>query len=210
LFSHLPRWDLTSKLKLFFSADVARRLDASDPYAEMEGRLPQGYAQWDYFSRAQYLEAKYLLPGYLLSSQADRVAMAHSVEGRYPFLDHRVVEFANSIPPRLKMKVLEEKYILKRAAGGLVPAAIRNRRKQPYRAPEGKSFFAGNAREYVEAVLAPQHIRRHGIFEAQAVQKLVEKVRRGQAIGIKDNMALVGILSTQLVVDQFIDHFGEV
>ena len=210
LFSHLPRWELTAKLKLFFSGDVARRLDATDPYAELEGRLPEGYARWDYFSRAQYLEAKYLLPGYLLSSQADRVAMAHSVEGRYPFLDHRVVEFANALPPRLKMKVLEEKYILKRAAGGLVPAAIRNRRKQPYRAPEGKSFFTGGAREYVEAVLGPQHIRRHGIFEAKAVQKLVEKVRRGQAIGIKDNMALVGILSTQLVMDQFIDHFGEV
>lgn len=209
-FSHLPRWELTSKLKMFFSDDVKGRVEADDPYAQLEAQLSEEYDGWDNFSQAQYLEAQYLLPGYLLSSQADRVAMAHSVEGRYPFLDHRVVEFANSIPPRLKMKVLDEKYILKRAAGGLVPEVIRNRPKQPYRAPEAKSFFEGSAQEYVETALAPERIRSHGVFQPTAVQRLVEKVRCGQAIGIKDNMALVGVLSTQLVLDQFIDHFGEV
>src|SRR5258706_15744358 len=103
-FSPLPRWELTSKLKLFFSDEVRRALAADDPYAALEADLPEAYARWDYFSRAQYLEAKYLLPGYLLSSQADRMSMANSVEGRYLFLDHRVVEFANALPPRLKMK----------------------------------------------------------------------------------------------------------
>ena len=210
LFSHLPRWELTSDLKMFFSNDVRRELEGTDPYADLERQLPEDYDGWDGFSRGQYLEAQYLLPGYLLSSQADRVAMAHSVEGRYPFLDHRVVEFANSIPPRLKMKVLNEKYILKRAARALVPEAIRKRSKQPYRAPEAKSFFNGGAQEYVQAALSPERIRSHGIFQPAAVDRLVEKVRRGQAIGIKDNMALVGVLSTQLALDQFIDHFGEV
>jgi asparagine synthase (glutamine-hydrolysing) len=210
LFSHLPRWELTSKLKIFLSPECLRRVAADDLYEQIEAQLPKDYDRWDCFSRAQYLETKYLLPGYILSSQADRVAMAHSIEARYPFLDHRVVEFANGLPPGLKMKVLREKYILKRAAGGLVPASIRNRAKQPYRAPDGKSFFAGSAREYAEAALSSARIDRNGIFHAAAVQKLVEKVRRGQAIGIKDNMAFVGVLSTQLAVDQFIDHFGEV
>ncbi|HEY6198887.1 MAG TPA: asparagine synthase (glutamine-hydrolyzing) [Candidatus Binatia bacterium] len=210
LFSHLPRWELTSKLKMFLSPEVLHRAADSDLYREVEAQLPPAYDRWDGFSRAQYLEAKYLLPGYLLSSQADRVAMAHSIEARYPFLDHRVVEFANALPPRLKMKVLREKYILKRAATGLVPESIRKRAKQPYRSPDGKSFFAGGAREYAEAALSPERIGRHGIFQPAAVRKLVEKVRGGQAIGIKDNMAFVGVLSTQLVVDQFIDHFGEV
>ena len=58
------------------------------------------------------------------SSQGDRMAMAHSVEGRYPFLDHRVVRFAPALPPRLKMKVLNAKYLLKRSAAGLVPERI--------------------------------------------------------------------------------------
>lgn len=209
-FSHLPRWELTAKLKMFFSPEVTRELAADEPYADLLSQLPEEYGGWDRFGRAQYLEACYLLPGYLLSSQADRVGMAHSIEGRYPFLDHRVVEFANAMPPSLKMKALDEKHILKRAAGGLVPETIRRRRKQPYRAPEAKSFFDGAAEEYVEAALAPERLRRHGIFQPAAVGRLIDKVRRGQAIGIKDNMAMVGVLSTQLVLDQFIDHFGEV
>lgn len=158
---------------------------------------------------AQYLESVLLLPGYILSSQGDRVAMAHSVETRFPFLDHRVTQFAASIPPTLKMKVLNEKYILKRCAERLVPRSIARRTKQPYRAPEGKSFFvAGKARDYVEEALSPQRIRKAGIFDPAAVQSLLEKFRQGVAIGIKDNMAMTGIVSTQLVVDQFIERMG--
>ncbi len=108
------------------------------------------------------------------------------------------------------MKALDEKYVLKRAAESLLPRSIRKRFKQPYRAPEAKSFFAGPAREYVAALLAPERIRAHGVFQPAAVEKLVEKVRRGGAIGIKDNMALVGVLSTQLVMEQFIGRAGEV
>ncbi len=74
-------------------------------------------AGMDYFSAAQYLESKTLLANYLLSSQGDRMAMAHSIEGRFPFLDHRLVEFACTIPVSLRMKVLNEKNILKKAMG---------------------------------------------------------------------------------------------
>ncbi len=210
-FSHLPRWDLTSRTKMFFSEDVKSRLEACDAYAEMKRLLPVGYAEWDGFSQAQYLEAAHLLPGYILSSQGDRVAMAHAVEGRFPFLDYRVVEFASRIPPRLKMKVLNEKYILKHAAGKLIPASIKKRSKQPYRAPEAQSFIGGERsvrNAYAEELLSKDRIQKDGIFNSGAVGKLVEKIQRGQAIGIKDNMALVGILSTQLVVDQFINNFS--
>ena len=171
--------------------------------------LPAGYSRWDGFCQAQYLEAAYLLPGYILSSQGDRVAMAHSVEGRFPFLDHRVVEFAARLPPQLKMKVLDEKYLLKRCADGLVPPSVRKRTKQPYRAPEGKSFFTGARPEYVDALLSPERLARSGIFDPITVGKLVAKFRQGRAIGIQDNMALVGVISTQLVVDQFVNGFRE-
>jgi asparagine synthase (glutamine-hydrolysing) len=96
---------------------------------------------------------------------------------------------------------------LKRCAAGLIPPSIAKRHKQPYRAPEACSFLQPAAREYVEALLSPEQIRRDGIFDAPAVAMLQAKFRKGAAIGIKDNMGLVGVVSTQLLVDQFINHF---
>jgi asparagine synthase (glutamine-hydrolysing) len=210
--SHLPRWDLTAKLKILFSRDLKARLAGADAYGDLEARLPADYARWDPFCQAQFLETAYLLPGYILASQGDRMAMAHSVEGRFPFLDYRVVEFAASLPPRLKMKGLTEKYLLKRIARDLVPQTVVARPKQPYRAPEGKSFFPDGAGRpalmYVEDLLSPQALGRCCLFEPSAVAKLVEKARTGRAIGIRDNMALVGVLSTQLLVHQFVEHFN--
>ena len=195
---------------MFFSEDVKSELKNSDAYNDLRERLPSHYSKWDGFSQAQFLETMYLLPGYILSSQGDRMAMAHSVEGRFPFLDHRVVEFAAKIPPALKMKVLNEKYILKQAIGDLVPASIKKRPKQPYRAPDVKSFIGGDTNavrhEYVEELLSANRIQKDGIFNPGAVQSLLEKARKGRTIGIKDNMAFVGTLSTQLVVDQFINR----
>ncbi len=136
------------------------------------------------------------------------MAMAHSVEGRYPFLDHRVVEFAAKLPPQLKMKVLNEKYILKRVATGLIPESVRHRPKQPYRAPDGRSFFGGAEREYVADMLSAATLRRDGIFDVSAVAQLVRKFTSGVALGVKDDMALVGILSMQLVTEQFIHQCG--
>jgi asparagine synthase (glutamine-hydrolysing) len=148
-----------------------------------------------------------------LSSQGDRVAMANSVEARYPFLDHRVVEFCAAAPPQLKMKVLDEKYLLKRAFGDLVPASVSERRKQPYRAPDATSFFdavTGKARQpYVDELLSPRRIQEDGVFDPEGVGKLVAKAKAGRVSGFLDNAALVGILSTQIVIDQFISHREE-
>lgn len=201
-FSHLPRWELTSRLKIFFSEEMRRQ--ENDAVGDLIAQLPLEYLNWDSFCQAQYLETALLLPGYILSSQGDRVALAHSVEARHPFLDYRVVEFAAALPQQLKMKVLNEKYILKKAFGHLLPPAILHRHKQPYRAPDGKSFFAGNSDDYVAELLSPEALADCGLFDTDAVGKLVEKFRTGRAIGVKDDMALVGILSTQLVAHHFV------
>jgi asparagine synthase (glutamine-hydrolysing) len=206
-FSHQPRWELTSKLKAFFSPDVQSALGARDARGELAAALPEGFRAWPPFCQSQYLEKTTLLSGYILSAQADRMAMAHSVEARFPFLDHRVVEFAAALPVRLKMRALNEKYLLKRAVSDVVPRSIVRRRKQPYRAPEGKSFMDGGAARYVADLLSPGAIRDAGLFDPPAVARLVEKFRSGRALGVKDNMALVGILSTQLVVDAFVNNF---
>ena len=203
-FSHLPRWELTAKLKSLFSADVRAELNDYDALGELGQSLPSGFCGWPHFSQAEFLEAKYLLPGYILSAQGDRMAMAHSVEGRYPFLDYRVVEFAAKLPERLKMKVLNQKYLLRKAFAGMIPASITRRPKQPYRAPDGKSFFGLTAPEYAHEVLSPHAVAQQGIFDSGAVNTLANKFKAGRANGVKDNMAIVGILSTGLLVRQFI------
>jgi asparagine synthase (glutamine-hydrolysing) len=154
-------------------------------------------------SQAEYLESKYFLPNYLLSSQGDRMAMAHSVEGRYPFLDYRVAEFAAQLPARLKIKVLNEKYLLKRACRGLIPDSIIRRRKQPYRAPDAKCFFEATAPSFVKEMLSASAIEQNGIFDSRAVDTLVGKFAAGKASSVRDDMALVGVLSTQLLAAQF-------
>ncbi len=208
MFSHLPRWELTSRLKLFFSESLKAELADRRVYEDIEAVLPQAYGSWRPLCQAQYLETAVLLPGYILSSQGDRMAMAHSVEGRFPFLDHRLAEFAAKLPPRWKMHGVNEKFLLKHAVRHLLPSSVVERTKQPYRAPDGECFFGSGSRraqlDYVEALLAPERLRQDGVFQPEAVGRLVEKFRSGRAIGVKDNMAMVGILSTQVLVDRFI------
>jgi asparagine synthase (glutamine-hydrolysing) len=206
-FSHLPRWQMTARLKLLFSSDVRAELADYDAYEDLKQTLPAGFSGWHWFARAQHLEATGLLPGYILSSQGDRMSMAHGVEGRFPFLDHRVVAFTSSLPASLKMKVLNEKYLLKRASGTLVPETIRKRSKQPYRAPGAVCFVPPDGRrspEYVDTLLASSRVSEDGIFNPTAVSQLVSKTRTGGTIGVRDDMGLVGVLSTQLLIDRFI------
>ena len=136
------------------------------------------------------------------------MAMGHSIEGRFPFLDHRVVEFASRMPSRLKMKVLNEKFALKRATKDLIPASISKRNKQPYRAPDAISLLGKSGGldrpDYVNEALSRKSIDEAGLFDPDAVEKLIGKFERGRAIGVRDNMALVGIISTQLVMQQFV------
>jgi asparagine synthase (glutamine-hydrolysing) len=206
LWSHRPRWRAAAKLARFFSDDVRSALADWDPFAAVHQALPSDFQSWDAFSRASYLEAVQLLPGYILASQGDRVSLAHGVETRFPFLDARVVDFAASLPATLKMRRLVEKYVLKRAAAGLAPASVIARTKQPYRSPGLRSFFGPGAPAYVEELLSEREIARHGLFRPSAVAALVRKCRTAAALGNSDEMALVGILSTQLFSHTFIHH----
>ena len=149
------------------------------------------------------------MSGYLLSSQGDRMAMAASIEARFPFLDHRVLEFACRMPARLKLCGLREKVLLRRAFASELPATIGQRTKQPYRAPESACFFEPGAdgprlREPTAELLSPQSLAEAGLFDPAAAAKLVEKCRTGRAIGFGDNMAFVGMVSTMWLHRQFI------
>jgi asparagine synthase (glutamine-hydrolysing) len=130
------------------------------------------------------------------------MAMAHGVEARYPFLDHRLFEFAATLPARSKLCGLREKEILRRWAASRVPPAVLQRPKQPYRAPDIPAFFA-NEPAYVAELLDAPALERVGLFEPAAVRGLVARCRSGRATSVRESQALVGILSTQLWYDEF-------
>ncbi|MBB5049370.1 asparagine synthase (glutamine-hydrolyzing) [Rhodopseudomonas rhenobacensis] len=203
LFSHRPRLNGTAATKLFFSAELREQLAGFDAAEELASRLPAAFARWHPLHQAQYLEARFLLPGYILSSQGDRMAMAHGIEGRFPFLDHGLVEFAASLPPEMKLKGLVEKHILREATKDILPRAIGRRTKQPYRAPDSQSFVGRNAADYVEAAMGEQQLRAGGLFDPRAVSKLHQKCSARPTGGFRDNAAFVGILSTQLWLQSF-------
>jgi asparagine synthase (glutamine-hydrolysing) len=201
-FAHGPRWSSASALQRLVHPDVrkAAAIDG-DPVERLLATLPAAFASWDPLARDQYLEIRTLLSGYLLASQGDRVAMASSVEGRFPFLDNEVVELACSLPPNHKLRVLDEKHVLKRAAEDLVPPQIVHRPKQPYRAPDAVAFCGARAPGWVAEELDLHSIERCGVFEPAAVAQLWQKCRsrRDATLSNADNMALTAVLSTQLL-----------
>jgi asparagine synthase (glutamine-hydrolysing) len=213
-FSHEPRWATTSSLQRFFSAETRHSLQSTPPPSYLE-TLPLEFHQWDPLAQAQFIEVQTLLSSYLISSQGDRMLMAHSVEGRFPFLDVDVMDLCNSLPAQYKLNGLNEKFILKKVANGIIPDRIINRPKQPYRAPDAIAFVGPEAPEYVGELLSEKALQGAGLFDVDAVRGLYTKcvgraTNNGAVFSNTDNMGLVGILSTQLIVDQFIKNNGSV
>lgn len=208
-YSHIPRINNTSRIKEFFSDDVKAATAGYDSLAAFGVGLPEGFMRWHHLARAQFLEARSLLACYLLSSQGDRVSAANSIEGRFPFLDHRVVEFAATIPPGYKIYGLNEKYVLKKTMAKELPVDITRRVKQPYMAPDSNCFVQTDAPEYVSQMLSAENLNKTGLFKANIVARLVDKCRKMSQthLSFKDNMSFVGILSTQLLAHQYIHNF---
>ncbi|MCP5138963.1 MAG: asparagine synthase (glutamine-hydrolyzing) [Chromatiales bacterium] len=204
-FAHLPRIRTTQRSLQFLSAGLREESRKFDAAAALADAFPRVTPAWPPLGRDQYIEAHTLMSGYLLSTQGDRMAMANSIEGRFPYLDHRVIEFACRLPPSSKLSGMREKHILKQAVAPWVPDQIRARVKQPYRSPDSQSFFAaGQPHPLVVEMLDAGRVRDAGYFDPLAVARLTEKCRSGKAIGFGDNMAFIGILSTMTLHATFI------
>lgn len=199
-YSHRIRWNNTRRLARFLAQPA---VGAPGGWGGLPA-LPEGFREWPELGQAQYLEVATFLSPYLLSSQGDRVAMAHSVEGRFPFLDTRLVEFCNRLPQHLKLNGLLEKFLLRKLAAPLLPAEITKRVKRPYRAPIHRSFFQPAPAEYVREMLSPESIQQAGLFQSEMVARLVSKAASGADLTEVEDMGLVGILSTQIVFDRFV------
>lgn len=205
-FSHAVRWGAGRRNLGFFSDQVLAELSHYDPLLELEGLLPGSFAGRDLLSRAQVLEMEIFLANFLLSSQGDRVGMAHSIEMRHPFLDYRVIDFAFRLPAKWKIRGLNEKYLLKQAFKGMIPESIAKRAKQPYRAPIRELFYPEAPADYVDDLLSEECLRQSGYFNAGKVSRLYAKFRNSRSDFSSEfqNMALIGALSTQILHQQFL------
>ncbi len=197
MFSHLPRIKAATKVHAFL-LDDAYPSTAGSYFGDFRPMPRKGLA------RAQYIEWNTLFNGYLMSTQGDRMLMANGIEGRFPFLDPNVVDYGNSLPDNEKMRVLEdgitmqEKSILTKYAidHDWAPNFIFNRKKQPYMAPDAECFLRGDdTPDYVNFLLSPD--ANFGIFNMKKVGILRKKLEAGKGRGFAENMAFMGILSTQ-------------
>lgn len=192
-YSHRLRWQNTGRNRRFL-AHPGEPADPADLFPS-----PQGFIAWTALQQAQYWEIVTFMSPYLLSSQGDRMAMAHSVEGRYPFLDSDLTAFAFSLPDWAKLPGLGEKWILRQTAQALLPRQAWARRKQPYRAPIHDAFFTPQPLDYVRELFSPDSLHQGGLFDPAPCQALFGKASQQTTLSETEEMALVGILSAQIL-----------
>ncbi len=165
--------------------------------AGLTDSLPADFQRWPWLGRARHLEFKGLLAGYLLSSQGDRVAMAEGLELRHPYLDHALVEDVARLPSAWSLRALHDKRLLREALRPLLPAALRQRAKQPYRAPDVSGLLGpdGQLPAALEDLVSGDTLRSHPWLDAEAVTRLLNKCRQGRAVSTADQQAFVTVLS---------------
>ncbi len=207
LFSHMIRWNNTRRIKTFFSDTLKESIGDYDCIQEIRDRLPDDFNAASSLTKAQYLESTLFLSNYLLSSQGDRVAMGHAVETRPPFLDHRVIEFMARVPSIWKVFGLNEKYLLKKVFKDVLPENIVLRPKNPYRAPIQQSLLTKENSDFINNILGKTSLQAAGYFNAQKVRALTRKLSAQKNINEVDGMAIAGIVSTQIIHDQYIQNF---
>jgi asparagine synthase (glutamine-hydrolysing) len=203
-YSHLLRWNNASHIKKHFNVNLSSALGDYNPYKEIERLLPEGFNDWSSLAKAQWIETSVFMSGYLLSSQGDRMGMGNSIEGRYPFLDHRLIEFCASLPPGFKLKGLTEKYLVKKLIKGKIPDRIVNRSKQAYRAPIASTFLNESAPDYIKEMLSEEVINEVGVFNASSILTLIVKMEKSSRTSEVENMILTSVISTHLLYKQFI------
>ena len=199
----------------FRNSQLSVRLlrDRSDDLQSLTAASAQGDEGYDSLSmtqKAQWLEFKTLLAGYLLSTQGDRMCLAHGVENRCPFLDPSVLPLATSV--NLKFgDSFDEKYILKQAFAGKLPSALLSRSKHPYRAPDAAPFLKAKP-DYLELVQSEHEIGKIDVLDLAFCRQLVHKMMT-QAIssfGQAENQAFIFLLSTVILHYRFIGRPGRV
>ncbi|MFP4368149.1 MAG: asparagine synthase (glutamine-hydrolyzing) [Candidatus Kapaibacterium sp.] len=155
----------------------------------------------DYLQRMLYVELQQRLAELLLM-RVDKISMAHSIEARVPFLDHRIVEFSMSIPPDIKVpKDNTTKYLLKKAVKGILPDEIIHRKKQGFQAPV-QEWLRFDWFPFAEDKLLNGTLSRLGLFEEEYLMRMLA----GQRDGKKRANEIFSLLMLNLWYEEFIER----
>jgi len=206
-YSHLIRWQNNAWTLRLLAPSVRDAATLESVMAGLAREMPDGWLEWDPLTRAQFIEIQSFMSSYLLSAQGDRMAMAHGVEARYPFLDPDFIDFALALPRRHKLQGLRDKIVLRRLAARRLPRAIWNRKKQPFRAPIANAVFSREGILQFGDILSPDGLAAHGLCDQQTSSMLLRRAMRlenGRTLGEREEMGLIGVLTVGLLSH----HFG--
>jgi asparagine synthase (glutamine-hydrolysing) len=181
-----------------FRAEVLELIEDYDPHRSLAQDLAGANGNW--LSAAQYLDLKNYLPLDILT-KVDRMSMAHSIEARVPLLDHKLVEFAATIPPELRLHRGTTKYIFKQAMRGILPDEIVDRPKHGFAIPLGR-WFRGQLGNFVRDLLLSERSRQRGIFNPGFIEKLLALHERGRNLDLE----LWMLISFELWCRTFLDR----
>src|SRR3989441_415383 len=188
---------LEDKQKLF-RKEAFERLSHDDPFRPEAEELTHGAGHW--LTKLQSLDLKRYLPLDILT-KVDRMSMAHSIETRVPLLDHKLVEFAATIPPELQLRSGTTKYIFKQAMRGILPDEIIDRPKHGFAVPLGR-WFRGQLGDFVRDLLLSETSRGRGIFNTAYIEQLVQRHAKGR----DRDLQLWTLISFELWCRTFLDR----
>ncbi|HEX4148095.1 MAG TPA: asparagine synthase C-terminal domain-containing protein, partial [Pirellulales bacterium] len=196
---------VSSSRARYYSGDMRRKLAGYLAYEDLPLKRER-MARWHPLNQSIYLGYKTILPGLLLNHKGDRVAMAHSVETRYPFLDEQLIDFCARLAPEWKLRSLRrDKHVLRSAAAAFLPRDIVRRPKAMFRAPQAGTFFSSPV-AYVEQLLSRESLARTEYFDVAAVRRDYEHYRRPHAAPglFYREMGLTTVLAVQLWHHQYL------
>jgi asparagine synthase (glutamine-hydrolysing) len=201
VFSHVGK-RTASLMRDDFMSDMS----AFDPYELTLGRLPltQRLKDRDPLNQSLYLWSHTMLHNFILNFLGDRMEMAHSIEGRVPFLDHKVAEFAAGIPVQMKVKGMREKHVLREATRDVIIDAVYNREKHPFTTPPAQSHD-DPMRALFSDVFASAALDDQPVFDPAASRALVEEL---PTLAPEDRFAAEGIVQRILCTTLMHQRFG--
>ena len=180
-----------------FSPEAAAFMAGHDPWSDANAFLKRNHSDW--LSAAQHWDLKSYLPLDILT-KVDRMSMANSIEARVPLLDHKLVEFAATIPPELRMRDGEPKCIFKRAMRGILPDSIIDRPKHGFAVPLG-AWFRGRLAGFARELLLSETCMRRGLFDGAYIEQLLGMHQRGRDL----NLQIWTLISFELWCRTFLD-----